>query len=71
METVNAPSIRGSTAIDPRRKRLDHPRRVPQPIDERRRVPEQRQVLLQIDADAAEEHALVRLTFASSVSVGV
>ena len=32
---------------------------------------EEREVLLQIDADAAEEHRLPALTFGSSVSVGV
>ena len=33
-------------------------RRVPQPIEETRRLPEERHVLLQVDADAAEQHAV-------------
>ena len=33
-------------------------RRVPQPIEEARRPAEEREVLLQVDADAAEQHAV-------------
>ncbi len=42
----------------PRRERVDHPPRVPQPIEKARRAPEKRRVLLQVDADAAEQDAL-------------
>ena len=40
----------------PLRRQPDHPGRIPQPIEHAWRVPEQRHLLLQEDADAAEEH---------------
>jgi hypothetical protein len=38
------------------RGHADQPVRVPQPIEQARRMPENRRVLLQVDADAVEEH---------------
>ena len=39
-------------------ERVDDGRRIPQSIQEPRRLPEQRQVLLQVDADSTEEHPI-------------
>ncbi len=41
----------------PFRRHPEHGVRIPQPIEKRRRVPEQRDVLLEVDADTAEQHA--------------
>ena len=39
-------------------ERVDHPWRVPQPVEETRRLPKDRKVLLEVDADPAKQHAL-------------